>query len=225
LRQSIDSATSSACPTARPSGCSIEVWKAVTATPVRAARSHITRASSAPRSGSGRNAPLPYFTSSTSAPIPSASFFDRIDEAISGIDSTSPAASRSAYSLRSAGAISAVCPTSASPRRSTAARISARVRSVRKPGIDSSLSSVPPVCARPRPEIIGTATPQAATAGASGIEALSPTPPVECLSPTGRPSPSNDSRSPDSSMPRVQASSSPALIPWMKIAVRSAAAW
>jgi hypothetical protein len=39
---------------------------------------------------------------------------------------------------------------------------------------------------RPRPDTIGTATPHAATAGASGIEILSPTPPVECLSTLGR---------------------------------------
>ena len=41
---------------------------------------------------------------------------------------------------------------------------------------------MPPVWPRPRPDTIGTATPHAATAGASGIEILSPTPPVECLS-------------------------------------------
>jgi hypothetical protein len=35
------------------------------------------------------------------------------------------------------------------------------------------------------PDIIGTATPQAATSGASTIETLSPTPPVECLSTRG----------------------------------------
>ena len=42
------------------------------------------------------NAPLPTFTSSTSASTPSASFFDMIEEAISGIDSTVPVTSRSA---------------------------------------------------------------------------------------------------------------------------------
>ena len=48
--------------------------------------------------------------------------------------------------------------------------------------MDSSLSSVPPVWPRPRPDSCGTATPQAATSGASGSVILSPTPPVECLS-------------------------------------------
>ena len=54
------------------------------------------------------NAPLPTFTSSTSASTPSASFFDMIDDEISGIDSTVAVTSRSAYSLRSAGASSSV---------------------------------------------------------------------------------------------------------------------
>ena len=49
-------------------------------------------------------------------------------------------------------------------------------------GIDSSLSSVPPVCPRPRPDILATLAPQAATIGKSTKEVLSPTPPVECLS-------------------------------------------
>src|SRR3954467_6199587 len=48
----------------------------------------------------------------------------------------------------------------------------------------SSLSSVPPVWPRPRPEIIGTAAPQAASTGARISETLSPTPPGECLSST-----------------------------------------
>src|SRR4051812_43219996 len=52
----------------------------------------------------------------------------------------------------------------------------------RKPGMLSSLSSVPPVWPSPRPLTIGTRTPQAATSGARGSEILSPTPPVECLS-------------------------------------------
>ena len=56
----------------------------------------------------------------------------------------------------------------------------------RKPGIDSSLSSVPPVCPRPRPDIIGTGTPHAATSGARISDVLSPTPPVLCLSTLSR---------------------------------------
>ena len=58
-----------------------------------------------------------------------------------------------------------------------------------QPGIDSSLSRVPPVWPSPRPDSCGTGTPQAATRGASGRVILSPTPPVECLSAVGRESP------------------------------------
>ncbi len=42
------------------------------------------------------NAPVPTFTSSTKASTPSASFFDMIEEAISGTDSTVAVTSRSA---------------------------------------------------------------------------------------------------------------------------------
>ena len=69
----------------------------------------------------------------------------------------------------------------------TARRSSSSDSAVRKPGIDSSLSSVPPVCPSPRPDIIGTYAPHAAASGASTIDSLSPTPPVLCLS-TGTPS-------------------------------------
>ena len=51
-----------------------------------------------------------------------------------------------------------------------------------KPGMDSSLSSVPPVWPRPRPLIFATGQPAAATMGTTASEVLSPTPPVECLS-------------------------------------------
>ena len=53
---------------------------------------------------------------------------------------------------------------------------------MRKPGIDSSLSSVPPVWPSALPDIIGTTTPAAAANGATTRLVLSPTPPVECLS-------------------------------------------
>ena len=49
----------------------------------------------------------------------------------------------------------------------------------------SSLSTVPPVWPRPRPETIGTKTPHATTSGARQSDTLSPTPPVECLSNLG----------------------------------------
>ena len=53
---------------------------------------------------------------------------------------------------------------------------------VLNPGILSSLSTVPPVCPRPRPLILATLTPQAATMGPVTRVVLSPTPPVLCLS-------------------------------------------
>ena len=58
----------------------------------------------APARASGRKAPEPTLTSITSASSPAASFLDRIEATISGIDSTVPVASRIAYSRRSAGA-------------------------------------------------------------------------------------------------------------------------
>ena len=57
---------------------------------------------------------------------------------------------------------------------------------------------------RPRPDSCGTATPQAATSGASGSVILSPTPPVECLSAVGRDSAEKSIRSPDAIIAAVQ---------------------
>ena len=56
----------------------------------------------------------------------------------------------------------------------------------------------------PRPDSCGTATPQAATSGASGSVILSPTPPVECLSAVGRDSAEKSIRSPDAIIAAVQ---------------------
>src|SRR3954453_22571972 len=88
----------------------------------------------------------------------------------------------------------------------------------------SSLSSVPPVWPRPRPEIIGTAAPQAARIGARISETLSPTPPVECLSSTGR-SRSQSSTTPESRMPVVSATRSSPSRPRRKNAIASAPTW
>ncbi len=94
-----------------------------------------------------------------------------------------------------------------------------------KPGMASSLSSVPPVCPSPRPLTIGTCTPQAATIGARQIETLSPTPPVECLS-TCRPAfPVSFTTRPLSRMARVSAVVSFGVIPRRKIAIASALIW
>ncbi len=91
-----------------------------------------------------------------------------------------------------------------------------------QPGIDSSLSSVPPVWPSPRPESWGTATPQAATSGARGSVILSPTPPVECLSAVGRESPEKSSRSPLAIIAAVHLEISGRLMPLSRIAIASA---
>src|SRR5918998_1221473 len=88
----------------------------------------------------------------------------------------------------------------------------------------SSLSSVPPVWPRPRPEIIGTKPPQAATAGASARLTASPTPPVECLSRTG-PGRSQESTAPERVMARVRATRSSGDRPRKNTAMAKAAAW
>ncbi len=94
-----------------------------------------------------------------------------------------------------------------------------------KPGMDSSLSMVPPVCPRPRPDILATGMPAAATMGARAMEVLSPTPPVLCLS-TFMPGISDRSScSPDSLMHWVSITVSSSVIPRMKTAIKKAAAW
>ena len=103
-------------------------------------------------------------------------------EAISGRLSTVAVTSRRAYRVLSAGARFFVWPMIAMPMSCTCRMNSSSLRPMRKPEMLSSLSSVPPVCPSPRPLILATGTPQAATSGASTSEVVSPTPPVECLS-------------------------------------------
>ena len=101
---SSDSATSSALPAVRPSGVDMSVSRATVRTPCALPSETIADASSRAASTSFMNAPVPTFTSSTRAEEPSAIFLLMIELAISGIDSTVAVTSRSAYSLRSAGA-------------------------------------------------------------------------------------------------------------------------
>ncbi len=97
-------------------------------------------------------------------------------------------------------------------------------RFVLNPGIDSSLSSVPPVCPSPRPDIIGTTPPHAATSGAMTIEVLSPTPPVLCLS-TFTPGMSERStREPERTMASVSTDVSSGVMPRSRTAISRAAA-
>ena len=89
----------------------------------------------------------------------------------------------------------------------------------------SSLSSVPPVWPRPRPETIGTVTPQAAATGARIRLVLSPTPPVECLSTLGPGMSERSSTVPVWSIASTRAAVSSAVIPRHTIAMASAAHW
>ena len=72
------------------------VSSATVLTPASVPSATMVRASSSARSRVFMNAPEPTFTSSTSAPVPSAIFLLMIDEAISGMASTVPVASRRA---------------------------------------------------------------------------------------------------------------------------------
>jgi hypothetical protein len=89
----------------------------------------------------------------------------------------------------------------------------------------SSLSSVPPVWPNPRPDIIGTVTPTAASSGARMSEVLSPTPPVECLS-THAGAPGGRCRDcPVASIAAVSALVSLGSNPRQKMAIRRAESW
>ncbi len=91
--------------------------------------------------------------------------------------------------------------------------------------MDSSLSSVPPVWERPRPEIMGTKTPQAAARGARTRLVLSPTPPVECLSAFGPGRSERSSTSPVRIIDSVRAEISAGAMPRKNTAIANAAAW
>ncbi len=184
-----------------------------------------SRASPAASSRVRMKPPAPHFTSKTIPAAPEATFLLKMLAVMSGTDSTVPVTSRSAYSSPSAGARSSLCPAITTPTSRTCFSNSAALRRVRNPGIASSLSSVPPVCPSPRPAIMGTAAPHAAIQGASAIETLSPTPPVECLSTAGRPSPVQSRMRPDRIMASVRTTVSSRVIPRNTIAMRRAALW
>ena len=155
--------------------------------------------------------------------MPSAIFLLMIELAMSGIASTVPVTSRNAYSFLSAGASPAPAAQMTAPTSSSWANIASLSIVARQPGIDSSLSSVPPVCPSPRPDSCGTAAPHAATVGASGKVILSPTPPVECLSVVGRSSADQSMRSPVRIIASVQAATSRRVMPFSRTAIANAA--
>ena len=97
------------------------------------------------------------------------------------------------------------------------------VSSTDRPGMDSSLSSVPPVCPSPRPLIFATGTPHAATSGARISVVVSPTPPVECLSIFLPGIADRSHTSPLSRMASVRSVVSCAVMPFKRIAISSAA--
>ena len=92
------------------------------------------------------------------------------------------------------------------------------------PGTDSSLSSVPPVKPSPRPDILATFTPQAATRGTRTRLVVSPTPPVECLSAFTPRMALRSSVSPETAISIVRFSVSSAVMPLMQIAISIALA-
>ena len=86
-------------------------------------------------------------------------------------------------------------------------------KSVLNPGIDSSLSMVPPVCPKPLPLIFATLTPKDATIGEIINVVLSPTPPVLCLSTFTPGIDVKSTVSPDFAMHNVNEAVSSAVIP------------
>ncbi len=206
----------------RPSGVDMSVSSATVGTPASPPRPTIVRASSRACSGSFMNAPEPTLTSRTRPPVPSAIFLLMIELAINGIDSTVAVTSRKEYSLRSAGARPEPAAQITAPTSTRICRICSLDSDACQPGTDSSLSSVPPVWPRPRPDSCGTATPHAATSGASGSVILSPTPPVECLSMLGLPRSLKSSRSPEAIIARVQAEVSARSMPRRNTAIARA---
>ena len=95
FKTSIDSITSFAFPIARPSGESILVITASVRTPDACPIATSDSASRRESDSVFMNAPLPVFTSRTSASIPSAIFLLMIEALISGMLSTVPVTSRS----------------------------------------------------------------------------------------------------------------------------------
>ena len=87
------------------------------------------------------------------------------------------------------------------------------VSDTEQPGMDSSLSSVPPVWPSPRPLILAIFTPHEAAMGATMSVVLSPTPPVECLSPLPPSIPDRSAISPLAAMAAVSHAVSSASIP------------
>ena len=170
-------------------------------------------------------APRPNLTSRTMASAPAAIFLDITLDAISGTEGTVAVTSRRPYRALSAGTMRGDWAATARPSSATWRRKRSGSRSTVSPGTDSSLSRVPPVCARARPLSLGTTTPQAAARGPAISVTLSPTPPVECLSTLMPGSSERSSTSPLSTMARVRSSVSARVMPRVQTAISQAAIW
>ena len=81
---------------------------------------------------------------------------------------------------------------------------------------------MPPVCPRPRPDIIGTINPHAAASGARMSDVLSPTPPVLCLSTFVPAMSERSTRTPECTIASVSHAVSSAAMPRNRIAISSA---
>ena len=204
------------------SGSSISVTIALARRPLRSASRTIVVAKFTASCAVRMKAPDPTFTSKTIAPAPPAIFFETIEAAMRPMLGTLPVRSRSAYSFLSAGTSRSLWAAIAQPMRSICAANAFGERSVRTPGIASSLSSVPPVWPSARPDNFATGTPQAATSGTATSEIVSPTPPLECLSTTIR-SPEKLSTSPEAIIASVSAAISSSCMPRIVQAIASAA--
>ena len=144
--------------------------------------------------------------------------------AIRGILSTVPVTSRRAYSFLSAGTMFLVCPAIAMPILFTLSINCSSEIPVVKPGKLSSLSIVPPVCPRPRPDILATGIPMEAASGVRTKDVLSPTPPVLCLSALSPLIADRSSISPLRAISIVRAAVSLSVIPIKYIAINRAEA-
>ena len=145
-------------------------------------------------------------------------------DAISGMLSTHDIEFLSAYIFLSAGARFCVCEIILIPISFTFFINSSSGNCVLYPGIDSILSTVPPVNPSPLPDILATFTPNELISGNSIIDTLSPTPPVECLSTIIPSIFDKSSISPEFAISIVRFVLSLSVIPFIYIAIISAAA-
>ncbi len=142
---SITSIASRVFPTLLPKGSSILVRTQIVSFPAKAPIVFICFESSIASSFDFIKAPLPTITSNTILLAPLAIFLLIILDAIKGILSTQEIASLSAYIFLSAGAKFNVCPIKLIPISFTFCLNSSMPIPILYPGIDSSLSAVPPL--------------------------------------------------------------------------------